>query len=259
VNRHEPTPSIPHSAWNGRPAGHAFFNDTGSRFDAPAADEAWRRVIGWFDRDGLTVPGRLQRSEDPELERVRAFPLRTTRRKRTSCTSTALPPHGNRPARPSKPTTKEVRLMNVFRKARPIVLGIAIGLAGFPSSAGAHPHIASRSSHDQVLANGQNHPGFQSIGADGLRQSCSGSSNPPIAALPAMDWRPPTTGRTPAPRARPMAATPRSVTPPMRTPRSTECGRSATGRPPCEWSCGADPSEPTTMRPEPRGSRQELL
>jgi carboxymethylenebutenolidase len=31
-------------------AGHAFFNDTGQRFDAPAAAEAWRRVLDWFDR-----------------------------------------------------------------------------------------------------------------------------------------------------------------------------------------------------------------
>jgi carboxymethylenebutenolidase len=30
-------------------AGHAFFNDTGMRFNAPAAAEAWRRVLGWFD------------------------------------------------------------------------------------------------------------------------------------------------------------------------------------------------------------------
>jgi carboxymethylenebutenolidase len=31
-------------------ADHAFFNDTGQRFNAPAAEEAWRRVLGWFDR-----------------------------------------------------------------------------------------------------------------------------------------------------------------------------------------------------------------
>ena len=31
-------------------ANHAFFNDTGMRFNAPAAEEAWRRTIGWFDR-----------------------------------------------------------------------------------------------------------------------------------------------------------------------------------------------------------------
>ena len=31
-------------------ADHAFFNDTNAaRFNAPAAEEAWRRVIGWFD------------------------------------------------------------------------------------------------------------------------------------------------------------------------------------------------------------------
>jgi carboxymethylenebutenolidase len=29
-------------------ADHAFFNDTGPRFNAPAAEEAWRRVVGWF-------------------------------------------------------------------------------------------------------------------------------------------------------------------------------------------------------------------
>ena len=30
-------------------ADHAFFNDTGARFNVQAAEEAWRRVIGWFD------------------------------------------------------------------------------------------------------------------------------------------------------------------------------------------------------------------
>ena len=30
-------------------ANHAFFNDTGMRFNAPAAAEAWRRVLDWFD------------------------------------------------------------------------------------------------------------------------------------------------------------------------------------------------------------------
>lgn len=33
-------------------ADHAFFNDTGARFNVPAAEEAWRRVIGWFDEAG---------------------------------------------------------------------------------------------------------------------------------------------------------------------------------------------------------------
>jgi carboxymethylenebutenolidase len=33
-------------------ADHAFFNDTGPRFNPKAAEEAWRRVIGWFDEAG---------------------------------------------------------------------------------------------------------------------------------------------------------------------------------------------------------------
>jgi carboxymethylenebutenolidase len=31
-------------------AGHAFFNDTGERFNPPAAEEAYRRAFAWFDR-----------------------------------------------------------------------------------------------------------------------------------------------------------------------------------------------------------------
>jgi carboxymethylenebutenolidase len=31
-------------------ANHAFFNDTGARFNAPAAAEAYRRTLAWFDR-----------------------------------------------------------------------------------------------------------------------------------------------------------------------------------------------------------------
>ena len=31
-------------------ADHAFFNDTGMRFNAPAAEEAWHRVLDWFGR-----------------------------------------------------------------------------------------------------------------------------------------------------------------------------------------------------------------
>ena len=33
-------------------AGHAFFNDTGARPNPPAAAEAWRRVLNWFDAAG---------------------------------------------------------------------------------------------------------------------------------------------------------------------------------------------------------------
>ena len=49
----------------------------------------------------------------------------------------------------------------------------ALTLAG---PAAGHPHIVSNPSHDQVLANGQSHPGFQPINGDGLRLSCEGSS-----------------------------------------------------------------------------------
>jgi carboxymethylenebutenolidase len=31
-------------------ANHAFFNDTGDRYNATAADDAWRRVQDWFGR-----------------------------------------------------------------------------------------------------------------------------------------------------------------------------------------------------------------
>jgi carboxymethylenebutenolidase len=37
-------------------ANHAFFNDTGMRFNAPAAGEAYRRVVGWFDRYAAPDP-----------------------------------------------------------------------------------------------------------------------------------------------------------------------------------------------------------
>jgi carboxymethylenebutenolidase len=33
----------------GETVNHAFFNDTGARFNPMAAEEAWRRVVSWFD------------------------------------------------------------------------------------------------------------------------------------------------------------------------------------------------------------------
>ena len=41
---------LPHEILTLTEADHAFFNDTGTRFNAPAAAEAWRRVLDWFDR-----------------------------------------------------------------------------------------------------------------------------------------------------------------------------------------------------------------
>lgn len=57
------------------------------------------------------------------------------------------------------------------------ILGGAIALAAV-MTASAHPHVAENSPHLQVLANGQNHPGFQATGADGLRLSCEGVLEP---------------------------------------------------------------------------------
>jgi carboxymethylenebutenolidase len=31
-------------------ANHAFFNDTGERYNATAAEDAWRRVQDWFTK-----------------------------------------------------------------------------------------------------------------------------------------------------------------------------------------------------------------
>ena len=42
----------------------------------------------------------------------------------------------------------------------------------------AHPHVAENSANQQVLANGQNHPGFQAVNAEGLRLSCEGTLVP---------------------------------------------------------------------------------
>ena len=58
-------------------------------------------------------------------------------------------------------------------------LTAASTLAVTADTARAHPHVAEESPHGQVLANGQNHPGFQPIGEDGLRLSCDGVLEPP--------------------------------------------------------------------------------
>ena len=54
------------------------------------------------------------------------------------------------------------------------VLIALLGLVAVAAPAAAHPHIIANPSHAQVLANGQNHPAFQPINADGLRLSCEG-------------------------------------------------------------------------------------
>ena len=41
---------LPHEIVTAPGADHAFFNDTGPRYDADAAAQAYRRVLDWFER-----------------------------------------------------------------------------------------------------------------------------------------------------------------------------------------------------------------
>ena len=57
VNKTEPTAKaalekagLVHELVTEPDANHAFFNDTGDRYNATAADDAWRRVGDWFGR-----------------------------------------------------------------------------------------------------------------------------------------------------------------------------------------------------------------
>lgn len=60
-----------------------------------------------------------------------------------------------------------------------LAAGIALmALVALAGPVSGHPHIAANSNHAQVLADGQNHPGFQPINADGLRLSCAGVLEP---------------------------------------------------------------------------------
>lgn len=65
-----------------------------------------------------------------------------------------------------------------------LILAAAVAALAALTLAGpvaGHPHVVSTPGHDQVLANGQNHPGFQPINADGLRLSCEGVLEPATA------------------------------------------------------------------------------
>ena len=52
-------------------------------------------------------------------------------------------------------------------------------LAILAGTAAAHPHVVSNPSHDQVIANGQNHPGFVTDSETGLITMCEGVKEPP--------------------------------------------------------------------------------
>lgn len=62
-----------------------------------------------------------------------------------------------------------------------VAVSTAVLLAGSPAA--AHPHQVQTPDHTQVLADEQNHPGFQPVNGDGLRLSCEGVLEP-VAPLP---------------------------------------------------------------------------
>jgi hypothetical protein len=62
-----------------------------------------------------------------------------------------------------------------------VAAGAVIALAAGTAPAASHVHLAENASHVQELGGGQNHPGFQPIDGDGLRQSCEGVLEPPDA------------------------------------------------------------------------------
>ncbi len=78
---------------------------------------------------------------------------------------------GGPPAVPRSPRSLRARLILATSAA-----GLAIMTLAGPAL--GHPHIVANPSHVQILANGQNHPGFQPIGVDGLRLSCEGVLEP---------------------------------------------------------------------------------
>lgn len=65
-------------------------------------------------------------------------------------------------------------MIRAFLVATVAVVALAVGT----TPAVAHVHGAENASHVQPLANGQNHPGFQPVDGDGLRQSCEGVLEP---------------------------------------------------------------------------------
>ena len=59
-----------------------------------------------------------------------------------------------------------------------LLMTAMLGVLG-AGTAAAHPHFVSNPSHDQVIANGQNHPGFGTADPEtGLRTMCEGVNEP---------------------------------------------------------------------------------
>jgi hypothetical protein len=59
-----------------------------------------------------------------------------------------------------------------------VALLMSAMLALLAGTATAHPHFVSNPNHDQVIANGQNHPGFVTDSETGLITMCEGVLEP---------------------------------------------------------------------------------
>lgn len=67
-----------------------------------------------------------------------------------------------------------------MRRSSLIIVTTTAVVALTAAPAGAHPHtVEAGNGKTVVLANGQNHPGFQDENDDGLRLSCEGELEPP--------------------------------------------------------------------------------
>src|ERR671913_2507661 len=67
------------------------------------------------------------------------------------------------------------RINSLAMVALPMTAMLAILVAG---TVAAHPHEVSNPSHDQVIANGQNHPGFVTDSEAGVITMCEGVNEP---------------------------------------------------------------------------------
>ena len=65
-----------------------------------------------------------------------------------------------------------------MKRRIPAIAAIALAVTFVAAPAMAHPHSVNNPNHDQVLANGQNHPGFALVNAEGFRLSCAGALEP---------------------------------------------------------------------------------
>lgn len=71
-----------------------------------------------------------------------------------------------------------VRKRMILSATLAVLAALMLSVLGVGTAA-AHPHIVPNPSHDQVIANGQNHPGFVTDPESGLITMCEGVLEPP--------------------------------------------------------------------------------